>query len=274
MALKAKSRDKANWDEQAEDGGTIFQSHANNTDYTKHKVSQTNELIRSLQEMTVVGLRLARMVFGRLDPTCLSEEQCKDIKIKTSDYEKLWGVDRTTAFRNLRVGTKQLLSRVIEITDTGGGWEMYPVARNAKMKNGELTINLNPDIIPFLIDMKNKSYTTYDIIDLVNLESKYTIRLFELLTAQMGKKNKCKFFRRIEDLRKVLDVPPSYGHSMFMKTCINIPLAEMEKHLGIVSTVEQESKEGGKKISHLTIETSRSGSFKLELQDPDFPPIN
>ena len=108
MALKAKSRDKANWDEQAEDGGTIFQSHANTTDYTKHKVSQTNELIRSLQEMTVVGLRLARMVFGGLDLTFFSGSQLKQIKIKPWTIKKLWGVNEQRDFTNLKVGVNNI----------------------------------------------------------------------------------------------------------------------------------------------------------------------
>lgn len=273
MEQKAKTRNKENWDEQAEDGETTFQSHSNDTDYTKHTVSQTNEVIRSLQELNLNGMRVARMVIGRLDPTCLSEEQLKGIKIKSSDFRNFWGVSKSSTNEALKTGAKQLLSNVIEV-ETSEYTDMFPFATKARLikGTGELVVDLNPELIPLFIDMTNKRYTKYNIIDLVNFESKYTIRLFELLTAQMGKSNKCDFFRKVEELRRILDVPKSYGHSMFMKVCIYEPLEEMKKYLGISSKVEQQKKEGGKKISHLNIEVERVKNFKLEMQDPDFPP--
>lgn len=92
---------------------------------------------------------------------------------------------------------------------------LFPTYRIDKEKK-QLTIRINPDFT-FLLNKLSMNFTMFDLIEFVNIESKYGKTLFRVL----------KQFRTtgfyevsVEKLRELLDAPKSYNNKQFMQNVL------------------------------------------------------
>lgn len=149
------------------------------------KVVEHNDLITSIAKMDKTPLKIFELAVSCID----TDNPPKDDIVYLSKKElfSFFDVsdnDKHTRFKKaVEKMQKQAYFQVRE--KTGKGFEFESIIPIPTVKwnnyNDEVFIRFNPDIMPYLIDMKT-SFTQYAILDIMNLNSKYSIILYKWLS--------------------------------------------------------------------------------------------
>jgi len=158
----------------------------------KRKVIEHNDLITSVAKMDKVPLKIFELAVSCID----TDNPPKDNVVYLSKKELFSFFDVSDNDKHSRFKKavekmqKQAYFQVRE--DTKKGFEFESIVPIPTVKwnnfNDEVFIRLNPDIMPYLIDMKT-NFTQYAIIDIMELSSKYSIILYKWL---------CMFYNQFE----------------------------------------------------------------------------
>lgn len=158
----------------------------------KRKVIEHNDLITSVAKMDKVPLKIFELAVSCID----TDNPPKDNVVYLSKKELFSFFDVSDNDKHSRFKKavekmqKQAYFQVRE--DTKKGFEFESIVPIPTVKwnnfNDEVFIRFNPDIMPYLIDMKT-NFTQYAIIDIMELSSKYSIILYKWL---------CMFYNQFE----------------------------------------------------------------------------
>ena len=155
----------------------------------RHYVRQQNDLVEARYSLTARELKLVFYVCAMVDPHARDFGKCK---IRVQDFAEITGVtpnglytellETALAIRDKRLvlknypdrdedGTqkarRKTLSWLIDVTETHDG-------------DGFIKVTLHPDLKPYLLQLQ-RDFTQFRLGYAVRLESKYAIRLYQLL---------------------------------------------------------------------------------------------
>jgi plasmid replication initiation protein len=155
----------------------------------------------SLEEQKII-LTLASMV----QPM---DEGFKSYKFKIADFMELLGVDTKTKYTEIPKITKELMKKVFEIQE-GDTTIQVAWLSSATYKKGSGTVELefSPRLKPYMLKLNNV-FTQYKLANILNMKSKYSIRIYEILKCNAFKEQKCIEIE-IDDLRKLLKTENTY----------------------------------------------------------------
>lgn len=155
----------------------------------------------SLEEQKII-LTLASMVQPE-------DEEFKLYKFRISDFMDLLGVDTKTKYTEIPKITKELMKKVFEIQEDKKIIQVAWLSSVVYEKGtGYVELEFSPRLKPYMLKL-NSMFTQYKLANILNMKSKYSPRIYELL--------KCNEFRKqgyieveVEDLRKLLKADNVY----------------------------------------------------------------
>jgi plasmid replication initiation protein len=187
--------------------------------YRNYKVTKANALIQKTRfSLTLQEQKIVLYVLTKIQPedTDLTE-YCFDIK----EFCNICNIDADGMYTSLKETLKKLSDRsfwaVIDDrgTETLLRWIQKPYVLH---RSGQVKIQLDEDMRPFLLELK-KQFTTYSLIYILGMKSQYSIRIYELLKSyqslgrwefnvdELKHKLMCENYIQWNDFkRKVLDV--------------------------------------------------------------------
>lgn len=141
----------------------------------------------------------------------------KIIELTKDERKNLSGVKKTV---------KKLLMKPLELPEnTFVSWFSY-----MRIENGQIRYRFVKELVPFLIQIKNNHFTKYQLKNIVNLKSKYSVRMYEQLKMYHGIEtwkyrdrktnipaNKGGHTYKIEDFRRIFCIPKSYQQTNITK---------------------------------------------------------
>ena len=151
-------------------------------------VVKDNALIEASHKLSEVEQRLILLAILKGREFCDSIEQLtdKELIIHASDYVNAFDVDKTTAYRML----KQAVLGLFEakwgykyINSKGNVAVRYErFTQSAEYVENEATVKFMfaNSIIPMLVELE-RNFTSYEIEQVANLQSRYAMRLYECL---------------------------------------------------------------------------------------------
>lgn len=211
----------------------------------------------SLEEQKLI-LTLASMV----QP---SDEEFKPYIFKISDFINLLGIENQSKYIEVPKITKELMKKVFEIQE-GDTLIQTAWLSGAKYKkgSGEVELTFSPYLKPYMLKL-NTMFTQYKLINILNMKSKYSPRIYEFLKCNEFKQQKCLEIK-INDLRKLLkaeDIYPRYYD--FKIKVIQQAQKELNKLTDLKFTFE-EVKTGRKVTSIKFYITSNKVNTKNEIE--------
>ncbi len=224
-------------------------------------VRKHNDVIEACFNMSVPELRLIYSCISQIEFGNIIEKE-QPFFITATDYAKVFNVDNTNVYREIKNAVNKIWGRDLVIQREGKTpltcrW----VSAKAEFGDGGAEIHFSTEVIPYLINLqKNGNFTKYRLENIGGLKSSYSIRLYELLIQykSIGK-------RRIElaDLRSILCISGKYKAMKDLKKWVlDLAVTEINKETDI-------------RINYKTIKRGRSvAAFdflinkKVEL--PDF----
>lgn len=132
-----------------------------------------------------------------------------EFKVDIKDFCKVCGIDLSNGrrYNELKNSIKQIADKSIWLEKENGDetlvrWIEKPTIHK---NDGVITIRLDDDLKPYLLELKEK-YTQYELIYTLKMKSKYSIRLYELLKSrQYDKLKEYTVKYSIDELKKLLD---------------------------------------------------------------------
>ena len=157
-----------------------------NSDYY---VVTANDLIKGRQKMS---LREAQLLYITMAQIVKEDTDFKTYTVSVPELAKFMQIAPDSLYRDLESICTNLLQRVvkIQISDGDGSnkdrkWKAFQWISYAAYEEGKLTIRLNDEMKPFLIDLMSH-YSQILLGTLCAFNSYYTARLYQLIVCEKG----------------------------------------------------------------------------------------
>lgn len=194
----------------------------------------------SLEEQKII-LTLASMV----QPT---DEEFKPYKFRIAEFMELVGVEDKSKYTEIPRMTKELMKKVFEIQEEKKliqtAWLSGVIYEKG---TGLVELTFSPYLKPYMLQLKEK-FTQYQLGNILNMKSKYSPRIYEIL--------KCNEFKKqgyieidIDELRKLLKADNIYPLYADFKRKILIQTQKELQKISDISFKFEETKTGRKVTS-------------------------
>ena len=238
-------------------------------------VGKANLLIESRHKLNEIEQRLVLLAIAKARSVGDTVEQLvnKELEIHASDYMKAYNVDKTTAYRTLKAAVIGLYEAEwsYRFINKRGALEVRHerFTQSAVYVENEGTVKFmfSYAIIPYLVELE-KCFTTYEIKQIANLKSRYSMRLYEFLV-QFRSTGKLKI--TLEELRFRLGLLDTEYATMgnFKMRVLDLAVNQINEHTNL--KVEYTQKKRGRIIESFEFTfTEKTNSKKEKLVNGDY----
>jgi len=208
-------------------------------------VSKANFLVQSGKfKLTIPEQKTLAYIISLIPPKkCDTDIQPLEYQFEIREYCKVCGFsyDSGKNYADIKITLQKLSDRSfwMPIGDEDVLCRWLSKARTNK-KSGIATIKLDEDLLPFLFDLK-KDFTAYQLLDILPMTSKYSIRLYDLLKSYANLKT---WTFGADELQELLDSEYKNNYYDFNRFVLKIAEKEINQHT--VLNVRHEVVERGK----------------------------
>lgn len=217
-------------------------------------VRQANNLVEASYKISLGESRMIRLLIAAISP---QDEDFKTYRINVTDFAEIFGIsDRDgRLYETISQASKSLMGRTITIKD-GQSWLHMNWISSAEYRKGSGYIELCFDkkLKPYLLQLKGY-FTQYRLEEITQLNSVYSIRIYELLKKEEFKADKLGKFKKsfeYEELREKLGIDEKAYKLFtgFRESVIKAAQKEISDNTDI--TIYQiDYPKTGRKISHI-----------------------
>jgi len=142
-------------------------------------VTQANRLIESRHCLSVTEQRVVAMMVAAVSP---DDEDFKPYPLKVSDLLDLLPSEKQGGlYERIEAAATSLLEKPLRIDeDDGPLWVNWLSSVKYYDGEGTVTLSFDPHLKPYLLQLKER-FTSYGLENVVRLQSRYSIRIYELL---------------------------------------------------------------------------------------------
>lgn len=237
-------------------------------------VGKANLLIESRHELNEIEQRLVLLAIAKARSTGYTVEQLvnKELEIHASDYMKAYNVERQTAYDVLKKAVMGLYEAEwsYRFINKRGALEVRHerFTQSAVYVENEGTVKFmfSYAIIPYLVELE-KCFTTYEIKQIANLKSRYSMRLYEFLV-QFRSTGKLRI--TLEELRFRLGLLDTEYATMgnFKMRVLDLAVNQINEHTNL--KVEYTQKKRGRIIESFEFTFTEKTNKKEKLVNGDY----
>ena len=227
-------------------------------------VVKDNALIEASHKLSEAEQRLILLaiVKGREFCDSIGQLKGKELTIHADDYIQAFRVDKSTAYRVLRKAVVDLYRAEwgYKYVNSKGAtvvrYERFTQSAEYVESGAEVKFRFADAIIPMLVELE-RNFTSYEVKQIANLQSRYAMRLYEFLIRFKTSK---KLEISLEDLRFRFGLlAHEYSRmSDFKKDVLDLAVKQINEHTDI--TVKYDQHKRGRNITGFTF------TFKYKLQ--------
>lgn len=198
---------------------------------SEHYTVAANDIIRGKQAMTLQTARLIRLLITQV---VKEDKDLKTYSCKITDLAKFLNVDSSNLYRDIREICDCAMKSVVYI-GTGNPkqpWEMFHWLSTASYDGeGTLTLRLSDQIKPYVLELE-KWFTQYQLKNILEFNSYYAIRLYEIIKCEDGLTGgaKSELDFEIDELRQYFDCEQKYKlFADFKRKVIEVAVREINE---------------------------------------------
>lgn len=168
-----------------------------------YMVVKANDLVlRSRYQYNVNQQKMIAFICSKIKPsTDKTKGQYQlEYEFEIADYIRLMGVQSSGyAYEEIKATLKSLRDKSywLELDNGDETTVSWVDKATTNKRSGLAKYRIDPDFAPFLFDLRER-YLSYGLINILNFNSKYSIRIYELLKAQYNLKRSQYGGRRSE----------------------------------------------------------------------------
>lgn len=242
---------------------------------SKNFIIKDNALINASYHLDLIEQRLILLAIAQSRRVGEELTATTKLKISVSDYIDTYSLQGRSVYENIKKACKTLFERQFTYTEqqekgvrvATSRW-VSEIAYNDKTT--AIDITFAPSVVP-LITMLERHFTSYNLEQVAGLNSKYAIRLYEIVIAwkSNGKTNQIG----LEQLRDRLGVFDDEYQRMelFKRKVLDKSVAEINEKTEINLSYEQH-KQGRKIVGFTFTAKQKSKPKKLKTQEQERDP--
>lgn len=230
----------------------------------EHYTVAANDIIKGKQSMTLQTARLIRLLITQV---VKEDKDLKTYTCKITDLAKFFNISKNNLYRDIKqICNCAMLSTVsIGDGDPKHPWKMFHWLSTAQYDGaGTLTLRLSDEIKPYVLELE-KWFTQYQLKNILEFNSYYAIRLYELIKCRDGenKNSQSELEFTIDELRTFFDCEKKYSaFKDFRKNVIEIAVREINEKSDIwVNPTYQKT---GRMITSVVFEIHTNAFTKLK----------
>ena len=148
-------------------------------------VTKSNSLIHSKYDLSLEEQRILLSIASLVQP---EDEHFKTYQMSVSEFANLTNVEVDSKYSKLRRITKKLMSRVLEIEDSQRFYQLHWLSSCTYIKGqGIIELRISDELKPYMLQLKER-FTTYHLSNILKMQSKYSIRMYEIMKAHQYQK--------------------------------------------------------------------------------------
>ena len=204
-------------------------------------VTKSNELVCSYYTLSLHEHKIILALISMIQP---NDDELKEYKFMVKDFLKLLDIKDKTKYKLIPKLAKGLMQKVFTIKNLTTKKDLHIAwLSSAEYDNNTGTIALKFDskLKPYLLMLKSY-YTTYKLSNILQLKSKYSIRVFEILKRYENKKNAVSNVTlKLDELKNMLGAnAKTYNvYNDFKKKCILPAQKELKQYTDIYFDFEE-----------------------------------
>lgn len=236
-------------------------------------VVKDNALIEASHKLSEVEQRLILLAILKAREFCNSIEELKDkeLVIHASDYIQAFGVDRDAGYKSLKKAVLGLFEAKwgYRFINSKGNVEVRyeRFTQSAVYVENEATVKFMfaNAIIPMLVELE-RNFTSYEIEQVANLQSRYAMRLYECLIRFKGSKT---LTISLDDLRFRFGLLDNEYKAMgdFKRFVLDLAVKQINSNTDI--TVKYDQHKQGRNITGFTFKFKQKAKVKIAKVEQD-----
>lgn len=219
-------------------------------------VRKSNQLIEASYRFASINeIRMIQLLITKINAY---DKDFAAYEVSVAEFAAIFGIKDSNLHADIRKTVQKLQDRKISIDEKNGDWLETRWLSSAKYRKGTGTIELRFDVNlkPYLLELKNR-YTQFNVIEIVNFSSIYTIRFFEFVKENQFKANENGFFQinfEYVKLRKLFAIQDKEYKLFadFRKYAIEPAVTEINAKTNFA--VEVSYGKTGRAITHITFD--------------------
>lgn len=147
---------------------------------SKHYAVMANDVIKGKQDMTLQEARILRLVITQV---AKEDKDLKTYTCRVKDLAQFLQIPKNDLYRDIREILTNLLKRIVFIgtSNPRQPWKAFSWVQLAEYDGaGGITLMLSEQIRPYVLEL-DKYFTRYRLENILEMNSFYAIRLYELL---------------------------------------------------------------------------------------------
>ena len=191
------------------------------------------------------------------------DKELKEIEINILDFCKVIGIEiNGDAYNRVKETIKSLADKSWWLTFTEKKETLFRWINEAEIEkgNGTIKLQLSNHLNPYLLELK-KNFTKYELINILSLRSKYSIRLYELLKSYLWQGG---WQVSVKEIRELLETEGKYKEFKdFRKRVLNPAIEEINCYTDL--QIEISTLKRGKSISHLHFKIDEKTGYQMTI---------
>lgn len=237
---------------------------------TNFKVTKSNELVEAGFKLSLNEQRLLLIAISQIDSRRPRPGKANHFVIRADEFAKLFNIDMKNAYTSLSDASDRLYDRDVKTYDKNNHVkERFRWVYHIKYydNKGYVELAFSPNSITHLTGLSQR-FTTYELKQITELRTQYSIRIYELLKRFINHPKK-EFIIDIEKFRTRLDLDDMYPRFFDLNKRIIAPaIKEINKHTDIA--VSLETKRKGRKIQSLKFNIDNNQQRQLPILDEKY----
>lgn len=220
----------------------------------EHYTVAANDIIRGKQSMSLQTARLIRLLITQV---VKEDKDLKTYSCRISDLAEFLNIPSSNLYRDIREICDGAMKSVVYI-GTGNPkqpWEMFHWLSTASYDGeGTLTLRLSDQIKPYVLELE-KWFTQYQLKNILEFNSYYAIRLYEIIKCASGLKGGYEDTLEFDltELREYFDCENKYKlFADFKRKVIEIAVREINEKSDI--WINPIYKKSGRAITSIVFE--------------------
>lgn len=226
----------------------------NNQFKIENKSIQSNDLIRSVWSLDSVGLKIFEMAVSCIDTVTAGKDN-NVIHLSKKAIFNMFSATDENRYTRFQQHLKNLQKQVVTVRsyDSDKITQIVPIPTityGVKDDDDLIRFEFNPHIMPYLVELK-RNYTSYQIENIRNMTSRYSILLYKFIKMNSFKGN--SIIVSVDEYRRYTDTIKRYKvFSDWEKRVINDAMNDLNaSRADIVMTYDKIR--SGKKISAISL---------------------
>lgn len=224
------------------------------------RVRKANELIqKSRFSLSLQQQKIILYLISKIQPT---DTEFHEYKFEIKSFCEACGIDDGgEQYTQIKDSIKGIADKSLWVKLESGRETLLRWIQKANIENGVLTIRLDNDMKPYLLQLQ-KNYTQYDLIFTLTFKSKYSVRLYELIKSiHYDESQPYSRTYSVEELIALLNAEKYSTFSDFRKRALDPAIDEINA-ISDKAVYYEVAKKSGKKITHLTLHIAKYDTLK------------